>query len=89
VTPDTLWLGVGLVGQALFAGRFFVQWMRSEQAGRSVIPLAFWWLSIGGSLVLLAYAMHRRDPVFVLGQSTGLLIYGRNLQLVYRAAGTP
>jgi lipid-A-disaccharide synthase-like uncharacterized protein len=63
--------------------------MRSEQAGRSVIPLAFWWLSIGGSLVLLAYAMHRRDPVFVLGQSTGLLIYGRNLQLVYRAAGTP
>jgi lipid-A-disaccharide synthase-like uncharacterized protein len=84
-----LWLALGLLGQALFAGRFLVQWVRSEQAGRSVIPLAFWWLSIGGSLLLLAYAIHRRDPVFILGQSTGLLIYSRNLQLLRRATGTP
>jgi lipid-A-disaccharide synthase-like uncharacterized protein len=89
VSRDTIWLGLGLLGQALFAGRFLVQWIRSEQEGRSVIPLAFWWLSIGGSLLLLAYAIHRRDPVFILGQSTGLLIYSRNLQLLRRATGTP
>lgn len=79
-----VWLIVGFAGQALFGARFLVQWVTSERQRRSVIPLAFWYLSIGGSLVLLAYALHRRDPVFVLGQATGLIIYARNLHLIAR-----
>ncbi len=77
----TLWTAVGLVGQALFTSRFFVQWVVSERRRRSVVPRAFWYLSIAGSLVLLAYAIHRRDPVFILGQSAGIFIYVRNLIL--------
>lgn len=76
------WLGLGLLGQALFSMRFLVQWISSERAGRSVIPIAFWHLSIAGSLVLLAYAVHQRDPVFILGQATGIGIYTRNLVLL-------
>jgi lipid-A-disaccharide synthase-like uncharacterized protein len=75
------WLVVGLVGQALFAGRFLVQWIASERAGRSIVPGVFWWLSLMGSALLLIYAIARRDPVFVVGQSTGALIYCRNLML--------
>ena len=77
-----LWLMVGLVGQALFSMRFLVQWISSERKGESVLPIAFWHLSIAGSLVLLAYAVHRRDVVFTLGQSLGVFIYARNLQLM-------
>lgn len=77
------WVAVGLGGQALFTARFLVQWLASERAGRSVIPLAFWYLSIGGGLILLAYALYRRDPVFILGQSMGLVIYLRNLWLIH------
>ena len=83
--PVDLWLMVGLVGQALFSMRFLVQWISSERRGESVLPIAFWHLSIAGSLVLLAYAVHRRDIVFTLGQAFGVLIYARNLQLM-RAA---
>jgi lipid-A-disaccharide synthase-like uncharacterized protein len=75
------WLIVGFVGQAVFALRFLVQWIESERAGRSVVPDAFWYLSIVGSLMLLAYAIWRRDMVFTLGQSTGFLVYARNLAL--------
>ncbi len=75
---------VGLVGQGLFTARFLVQWIASERAGRSVIPLSFWFLSLGGSAVLLGYALYRRDPVFILGQSLGTVIYLRNLALVFR-----
>lgn len=82
----TAWLVVGFFGQLLFSLRFVVQWISSERQRRSVVPIAFWWLSIGGSLVLLCYAIHRRDPVFMLGQSMGLVIYVRNLVLI-RAAG--
>jgi len=81
---DTAWLAVGLLGQALFGGRFLVQWIVSEKAKRSVIPVTFWYLSIAGSCVLLAYAIHRLDPVFILGQLTGVLIYGRNLVFLRR-----
>ncbi|WP_072392697.1 lipid-A-disaccharide synthase N-terminal domain-containing protein [Hyphomicrobium sp. CS1GBMeth3] len=79
---DILWLGVGFVGQTLFFMRFFVQWMASERARRSVIPQAFWYFSLAGGLVLLAYAIRRADPVFIIGQATGLLIYGRNLYFI-------
>lgn len=80
----TLWLLVGFAGQAAFSARFLVQWLASERAGKSVVPLAFWYLSIVGSLTLLSYAIVRQDPVFILGQSFGVLIYSRNLILIHR-----
>jgi lipid-A-disaccharide synthase-like uncharacterized protein len=80
------WLALGFVGQVAFTGRFVAQWIASERAGRSVVPLLFWVLSIVGALILLAYALHRRDPVFVVGQGSGLLIYLRNLHLIRREA---
>lgn len=79
---DLLWLLVGFGGQVLFMGRFVIQWLASEKRGRSIIPVAFWYFSIAGALVLLAYAAHRRDPVFVAGQLLGVLIYIRNLRLI-------
>ncbi|WP_062205304.1 lipid-A-disaccharide synthase N-terminal domain-containing protein [Aureimonas sp. AU12] len=78
---DTLWLGIGLLGQGLFFMRFFVQWIASERRGESVLPRAFWYFSLLGGLVLFGYALHRRDPVFAIGQATGLFIYARNLML--------
>jgi lipid-A-disaccharide synthase-like uncharacterized protein len=81
---DLIWLGIGLFGQALFSMRFLVQWLTSEREGRSTIPLAFWYFSVGGGVTLLAYAIHRVDPVFIIGQLTGLFIYARNLQLIVR-----
>lgn len=80
---ETIWLAIGLLGQGLFFMRFFVQWLASERQGRSVIPTAFWYFSILGGLTLLSYAIWRRDPVFILGQSTGLFIYLRNLYFLY------
>jgi len=81
------WLVVGFLGQALFSGRFIVQWIASERKRASVIPIAFWWLSLAGGATLLVYAIHRRDPVFILGQAFGLVVYGRNLGFV-RVTGT-
>ncbi len=81
---NTLWLIIGFAGQALFASRFIVQWLISEKKGKSVIPIAFWYLSISGGLLLLTYAIWRKDPVFILGQSMGVFIYTRNLMLIYR-----
>ncbi len=81
---ETLWIWIGFGGQALFFSRFLVQWLASERAKKSVIPTAFWFFSIGGGLTLLLYAIHRRDPVFIAGQATGVLIYGRNLWFIYR-----
>lgn len=78
------WAWVGIVAQALFTGRFVVQWIASERAGRSVIPFSFWTLSIGGGSLLLIYALYRRDPVFILGQSLGVVIYLRNMTFVLR-----
>ena len=80
----TFWLGVGLLGQAAFSGRFLMQWLASERAGRSVIPFSFWLLSLVGSSLLLVYAVYRRDPVFILGQATGFAIYIRNVVLIRR-----
>lgn len=84
LTPETIWIIIGFIGQSLFFMRFFVQWLASEKAGASIIPHAFWYFSIGGGLALFAYALYRQDPVFILGQSTGLLIYVRNLYLIRR-----
>ena len=81
---DKTWLVVGLIGQALFSARFFVQWLQSEKLKKSVIPSAFWYFSMAGGVTLLAYAIHRRDPVFIIGQGTGLFIYFRNLQFLWR-----
>jgi lipid-A-disaccharide synthase-like uncharacterized protein len=79
-----IWLIVGFAGQALFSMRFIVQWIQSEREKRSMIPLAFWYFSVAGGLSLLIYAIHRRDPVFIVGQGSGLFIYFRNLYLIYR-----
>ena len=78
------WVILGLSGQVLFATRFIIQWLASERRRESVIPVAFWYLSLGAGLILLAYAIHIRDVVFILGQSTGSLIYIRNLMLIHR-----
>ena len=78
------WLLIGFAGQALFTLRFLAQWVASERARKSTVPVAFWWLSLAGGTVLFTYALHRRDPVFALGQGAGLAIYARNLVLIGR-----
>lgn len=78
------WLTVGFIGQALFSMRFLVQWLQSERVKRSVIPDAFWYFSIMGGVTLLVYAIHREDPVFIVGQATGLFIYLRNLHFILK-----
>ena len=84
ITRETLWLALGLAGQLVFTGRFALQWLYSEYKKRSIIPVGFWYLSILGSALLLAYALYREDPVFILGQSFGFIVYLRNLQLIAR-----
>ena len=82
---EDFWLVVGFGGQALFFMRFFVQWLASEKAKKSVIPDAFWYFSILGGTILTVYAISRRDPVFIIGQGTGLIIYFRNLYFIRRS----
>ena len=84
VTRADWWLILGFVAQALFTMRFLVQWIASERAGRSVIPLAFWIFSVGGGVLLLIYALYRRDAVFIAGQAFGVFVYLRNLYFVLR-----
>ena len=83
------WNVLGSVGQLLFASRFLIQWIRSEIAGRSIIPLAFWYCSLGGGLLLLAYAIYREEPVFIAGQIPGIVVYSRNLYLIARETKKP
>ena len=78
------WIALGFIAQFAFTMRFLVQWIASERAGRSVVPVAFWFFSIGGGLMLLVYAIKRQDPVFIAGQALGLFIYVRNLMLIFR-----
>jgi lipid-A-disaccharide synthase-like uncharacterized protein len=80
------WYLLGFAGQLLFGSRFVVQWLASERLGRVVIPRVFWYLSMGGGVLLLVYAIHKRDPVFAIGQLFGALIYGRNLMLHHKDA---
>ncbi|MGN8252261.1 lipid-A-disaccharide synthase N-terminal domain-containing protein [Pseudomonas sp. SMV7] len=84
MTRESLWLIIGFAGQVVFTGRFVLQWLYSEIKRRSLIPVGFWYLSILGSALLLAYAIYRQDPVFIIGQSFGFLVYLRNLQLIAR-----
>ncbi len=81
------WAVLGLIAQLAFTGRFLVQWIASERAGKSIVPISFWYLSLLGSAGLLFYAIVRADPVFILGQSFGSIVYVRNLMLIYRGRG--
>ena len=83
-TAELIWLSVGFFAQLMFSMRFLVQWISSERARQSVMPDAFWYFSIAGGLMLLAYAIHRMDPVFILGQAMGLFVYSRNIHFIRR-----
>jgi lipid-A-disaccharide synthase-like uncharacterized protein len=78
------WVALGLAGQALFSARFLAQWICSERRQESYIPVIFWYLSLGGGIILLIYAVYRQDPVFIIGQSTGVVVYVRNLCLIHQ-----
>lgn len=78
------WLIIGMAGQILFGLRFLVQWICSEVKKESHIPIVFWYFSISGGMILLVYAIHRKDPVFIVGQSMGIIVYLRNLRLIYK-----
>ena len=84
IQVDT-WIIIGFIAQGMFFMRFFVQWIVSEREGKSVVPLAFWIFSVLGGVMLLTYAIHRQDPVFILGQAGGLVIYARNLMLIRKS----
>lgn len=83
-TTETIWVAFGLLGQGLFFGRWVVQWIASERSAESRVPLSFWYLSLIGGLITLAYAIYRRDPVFIAGQGIGAFVYIRNLILIRR-----
>ena len=83
MTKTGLWITIGFIGQFFFFSRFLIQWLESEKAKKSVIPNAFWYLSVFGGSILLLYAIHRKDPVFILGQLVGLFVYFRNLWFIY------
>ncbi|PWK40024.1 lipid-A-disaccharide synthase N-terminal domain-containing protein [Pseudomonas sp. B21-040] len=85
LSREAMWLAVGFIGQIAFTGRFILQWLYSEYKKRSVIPVSFWYLSIVGSTLLLAYAIYREDPVFIVGQAFGSIVYFRNLQLIAKS----
>ena len=86
ITPATeiIWLAVGFTAQLMFSMRFIIQWVASERARRSIVPETFWYFSLAGGAMLFAYAIYRMDPVFILGQGTGLLIYARNIHFIAR-----
>lgn len=83
-TKELVWLAIGFSAQLMFSMRFIVQWIASERARRSIVPEVFWYFSFAGGAMLLAYAVYRSDPVFILGQAMGLFIYARNIQLIWR-----
>jgi lipid-A-disaccharide synthase-like uncharacterized protein len=83
-TAELVWLAIGLSAQVMFSMRFILQWLASERARRSIVPEAFWYFSFAGGLMLFAYALYRMDPVFILGQGGGLLIYARNIHFIWK-----
>lgn len=82
---EIMWLGIGFLGQSLFFSRWIIQWIASERNAESQMPIAFWYMSLGGGLIVLTYAIYRKDPVFIAGQGIGSFVYLRNLMLIYRA----
>jgi lipid-A-disaccharide synthase-like uncharacterized protein len=82
-TSELIWIAIGLVAQLMFSTRFLIQWLASERARASIIPETFWYFSLFGGLLLLAYAIYRADPVFILGQAMGLVIYTRNIYFIW------
>ena len=85
-TTETIWIAIGFFGQGLFFGRWVIQWIASERKAASQVPISFWYMSLIGGLITLAYAIYRRDPVFIAGQSIGSIVYIRNLMLISRAS---
>jgi lipid-A-disaccharide synthase-like uncharacterized protein len=85
----TVWISIGVLGQTLFFMRFFVQWLATEKAGRSVVPKSFWFFSLLGGLTLFSYAVWRQDPVFMIGQGAGLFIYLRNIYFLGKEQREP
>jgi lipid-A-disaccharide synthase-like uncharacterized protein len=85
---QSVWLAIGLLGQSLFGARFVVQWLHSEALGKSRFPRVFWQISVAAGVLILAYAIHRRDPVFISGEAMTLAIFCRNLQLISRKSPT-
>ena len=85
LTAETIWLGIGFLGQSLFFSRWLLQWAASERQAESHIPVSFWYMSLIGSVIVLAYAIHKIDPVFIAGQGIGTMVYVRNLILLHRA----
>jgi len=81
---EVIWVSIGFLGQFMFSMRFLVQWLASERARESIVPMAFWYFSILGGMTLLSYAIWRQDPVIIVGQATGLIIYSRNLRLIFK-----
>lgn len=88
MSTETIWIGIGFLGQGLFFGRWVVQWIASERTAESRVPISFWYMSLIGGLITLAYAIYRMDPVFIAGQSIGSAVYIRNLVLIHRADPT-
>lgn len=87
LSPQTLWIGAGLAGQALFGVRFLVQWLYSEARGQSLIPPVFWYLSVAGGVILLSYAIHQREAVFIIGEAVTLAIFLRNVIMLRKQPG--
>lgn len=83
-TTEIIWLGIGFFGQTMFFTRWLVQWLASERSEESHVPITFWYMSLAGGLITLAYALYRQDPVFIAGQSVGAFVYLRNLMLIQR-----
>jgi lipid-A-disaccharide synthase-like uncharacterized protein len=88
-TVELVWIAVGLIAQLMFSTRFLVQWIATERARASIIPETFWYFSFAGGVLLLAYAIYRLDPVFILGQATGLVIYSRNIYFIWLGKRVP
>lgn len=88
MSTETIWIGIGFLGQGLFFGRWLIQWIASERSAESHVPIAFWYMSLIGGLITLTYAIYRMDPVFISGQGLGSIVYLRNLVLIYRANQT-
>lgn len=86
-TAELVWLGIGLFAQLMFSMRFLIQWIATERARASIVPETFWYFSFVGGLMLLSYAIHRMDPVFIIGQATGLIIYSRNIYFIWQGKG--